>query len=224
MPAKVQIPGPDRAGREAILRIHTKRMHEAGRIEPPPSDKTSSYTTAAVADSTNHGDGHDALVSSLAAATGGFTGADLAGLVRAAASYALERAVSGGSGGTAGCRVTAEDFDRGLSDVTRSKYSAERSVEGETGAGAGPGAEMVPTSTTAPNSKTARIEAVVAGDISNGVRKETVGGQNGAAKSTLAAAAAVAAARSEDDIGGSLSVTVRGVYRTLLDIVDKAKA
>ncbi|CBJ33219.1 AAA ATpase [Ectocarpus siliculosus] len=191
---QVHIPGPDQSGREAILRIHTQRMHQAGRIDaPPPPDAEK-----------KSGDGYSALVSSLAAATGGFTGAELAGLVRAAASYALERAVGGGGGSeatAAGCRVTAEDFGRGLADVTRSKSSAHASAPGGAArrkvAGASPAAA-------------ARLERE--GENTIGAAAVVAAAEGGASepKATAAAAtsvsaAAVAAARSEGEIGGSLS-------------------
>ncbi|CAM9883909.1 unnamed protein product, partial [Discosporangium mesarthrocarpum] len=75
---------------------------------------------------------YDRLLSTLAGLCMGLTGAELAGLVRSAASYALERSVSGvgadiGAGGGAGagagisgvseCVVGPEDLSRGLADV-----------------------------------------------------------------------------------------------------------
>lgn len=206
------IPGPDLAGRETILRIHTQRMHEAGRIEtPPPDAATSPSTPATAADDTA---GYDALVSSLASVTDGFTGAELAGLVRAAASYALERAVGAAAEGSNGgnvaaeCRVTAEDFGRGLSDVLRSKpSSAERPA---------PRREM-----GTPSARTVDWEGVadgaappVEGEQGWGaglpeVASDASGPAAHAAKSTAAAAAAVTAARLESDIEGSLSQQVR---------------
>ena len=59
------IPLPDASGREQILAIHLRRAREAGLVS---------------------GDVDDA---SLAARTGGFSGADLAGLVRSGTSFAL---------------------------------------------------------------------------------------------------------------------------------------
>lgn len=96
-------------------------MNEAGRIE-----------TSAADDTTGRGTGYDGLISSLAAVTDGFTGAELAGLVRAAASYALERAVIGGDRASAAakCKVTVEDFGRGLADVNGSKISVDGPVKG----------------------------------------------------------------------------------------------
>lgn len=181
-------------------------MHAAERIDTPPPDQKSPVLPPARGANANggdsgggHGDGYEALVSSLAAVTDGFTGAELAGLVRAAASYALERAVSGGGvwgNGARECRVTVEDFGRGLADVSRSKSSGGRATK-ETEA-------LV----TAP----AAVEG--GGEkMTDGALVEAEGGEvnrlGAVAQSTAAAAAAVAAARLEDDVGGSLSPEVR---------------
>lgn len=194
---QVHIPGPDQSGREAILRIHTQRMHQAGRIDaPPPADVES-----------KSGDGYSALVSSLAAATDGFTGAELAGLVRAAASYALERAVGGGGGSeaaAAGCRVTAEDFGRGLADVTRSKSSADVSAPG--GAARRKAAGAWPPAAARPEREGGNTIGAAVGAAAEGGAREP---DATAAAATSVSAAAVAAARSEGEIGGSLSPEVR---------------
>ncbi|CAN0080813.1 unnamed protein product, partial [Laminaria digitata] len=216
---QVQIPGPDRTGRDAILRIHTQRMHQAGRIETPPPDATTP-ASASPASGGGGGSGYDALVSSLAAVTDGFTGAELAGLVRAAASYALERAVGGSGGGGGGgdntsgtgsgsgivadCRVTAEDFGRGLADVARSKsptaaaeLTPSRAEEGGmseegVGAGAGVGVEA-----------RAGASSDDGGVDGGGVGRVGAGGKSKPA--AAAVAASVAAARLDSDVGGSLS-------------------
>lgn len=220
---QVHIPGPDEAGREAILRIHTQRMHEAGRIDTPPPD--ASKNAGAGADS---GDGYDSLVSSLAAVTDGFTGAELAGLVRAAASYALERAVGGGAGAgeAAGCRVTAEDFGRGLADVTRSKSSAGSPMSGgatrnvTTAAAAAAAAAAMEGETQA----AAKVDVSFGGSAAaaaagEGPREE--GGKEGESRpqkkapftvtKPSVAAATVEAARAEGSVGGKLSAQVRVV-------------
>lgn len=203
---QVQIPGPDLAGREAILRIHTRRMYEAERIDIPPPDQKSPASPPAHAANANGGNdnGYDSLVSSLAAVTDGFTGAELAGLVRAAASYALERAVSGGGGdggsGARGCRVTAEDFGQGLADVSRSKSSGERPSTGT---------EEVLAAAAAPAVVDGGREKAVGGAVGDADGGGVGRPRAAVAKSTAAAVAAVAAARLEDDIGGSLSPQVR---------------
>ena len=71
----VQLHLPDAEGRQRILAIHSKRLRERGCLDAEAS--------AAIASG------------ALAAATHGFSGADLAGLVRSASSYALERYMEG---------------------------------------------------------------------------------------------------------------------------------
>eukprot|EP00957_Ditylum_brightwellii_P075998 5776981-Ditylum_brightwellii.AAC.1 len=91
---------PDRSGRRDILRIHTRQMREAGAI----SDESLSLIESL-------GDG------GLAANTEHFTGAELAGLVRSAASFALARAVEneGGLNEEIGM-VTKADLERALGE------------------------------------------------------------------------------------------------------------
>ena len=55
----------------------------------------------------------------MAEATGGFSGAALAAVVRAAVARALDRAVS--INNTGSCRVTAGDFDEAVADVRASQ-------------------------------------------------------------------------------------------------------
>ena len=69
---QMEIGLPDREGRQQILQIHTKSMRENGLLD---------------AASVDMGD--------LAAATDSFTGAELEGLVKSAASHAVERSFTG---------------------------------------------------------------------------------------------------------------------------------
>lgn len=189
-------------------------MHEAGRIDTPPPD-ANRKSGGGVIDA----DGYDSLVSSLAAVTDGFSGAELAGLVRAAASYALERAVGGGAGASeaAGCRVTAEDFGRGLADVTRSKSSAGTAAGGRAANGT-----AVAATTAVEERQTAAVDDVSsdgsAAAAAEGPRED---GEKAAASrqqkapftvtKPSVAAATVAAARAEGAVGGNLSAQVKGV-------------
>lgn len=203
---QVQIPGPDQAGREAILRIHTQRMYQANRIDipssPPDTKPPSTASPSSDSDGRSRQDGYDSLVAALAATTNGFTGAELAGLVRAAASYALERAVSGGvdeGGGNSNaleCRVTAIDFDRGLADVTRSKLTAARPLTVT-------GAESLDTQPSVLAEEGVREEGGVS------VADEWAKLREAKARSSSAApAASVAAVRAASELGGSLSSQV----------------
>jgi SpoVK/Ycf46/Vps4 family AAA+-type ATPase len=62
----------------------------------------------------------------MAAQTEGFSGAELAGIVRAAAAYALDRASQRGFSNAAAAKVTLDDFDRGLRDVAPSTAVARQ--------------------------------------------------------------------------------------------------
>lgn len=220
----MHIPGPDEAGREAILRIHTQRMHEAGRIDTPPPDANKNGGGGGGDGGDGAGaDGYDSLVSSLAAVTDGFTGAELAGLVRAAASYALERAVgSAGESEAAGCRVTAEDFGRGLADVTRSKSSAGKSASGGAGdeaAAAAAAAAAAMEEEEEGRASTDDVSSVGSAAAAGGGPRES--GEKeaasprqvtpGAVSKPSVSAYTVEAARAEGGIGGKLSAQVRGV-------------
>jgi len=70
---QVRVPRPDRAGRQQILNIHTARLRERRCLDP--------RAAAALASG------------ALARVTPGFSGAELAGLMRSATSFALERYV-----------------------------------------------------------------------------------------------------------------------------------
>lgn len=192
-------------------------MNEAGRIQTPPPDAQTPPSNADVATTaTDEAAGYDSLLSSLASVTEGFTGAELAGLVRAAASYALERAVGGGSDNgavAAECRVTAEDFGRGLADVLRSKPSSDQpkgssTVEATTAKVLEWKARVGGAESTVEEGGEEGREARLDGSADDGSRGVAASaGDPG--RSTRAAAAAVAATRSESDIGGSLSQKVK---------------
>ena len=70
---QVEVQRPDAQGREQILAIHTERLRERRCLDERASAALSSGALASV--------------------TAGFSGADLAGLVRSATSFALERYV-----------------------------------------------------------------------------------------------------------------------------------
>ena len=67
---------PDAGGRRDIFRIHTRQMREAGGLSKPAEDMIENLSD-----------------SGLAAQSEKFTGAEIAGLVRSAASFALARSV-----------------------------------------------------------------------------------------------------------------------------------
>lgn len=222
----MKIPRPNLEGREKILGIHTRRMFEARRITTPALDLASSGEVVADADA------YECLISSLASITEGFTGAELAGLVRAGASYALERAVTalGGSDRDGGvksadsmtegkgwgapeCRVGTEDFGRGLADALRSKPPAEWTTSTFGGTSAG---DDTPS---ARGDLAARIRAEASAALGEDIGPpdgrrapksvEAPGSRISAPGSQASPAAAVEALRSEMDIGGGLSAKVR---------------
>ena len=67
----VLVPQPDAAGRQRIAAIHSKHVRERGCLEPRAAAALASGAFAAV--------------------TEGFSGADIAGLLRSSTSFALER-------------------------------------------------------------------------------------------------------------------------------------
>ena len=94
---------PDAAGRRAIARIHTRQMRENGAL--------AADAAALVEDGGSAG---------LAARTELFSGAELAGLVRAAASFALQRPEK---------TVTEADLDRALREVRPAAATAGAALE-----------------------------------------------------------------------------------------------
>ncbi|KAG8469348.1 hypothetical protein KFE25_007866 [Diacronema lutheri] len=111
---------PDGAGRRDILRIHTRAMRQNGALAPD---------ACALIDGA---DGTDGAERNLAARTEHFSGAELAGLVRSAASFALARASLAAASRAEGAAVLAgapsleaesvavraADFERALAEVT----------------------------------------------------------------------------------------------------------
>lgn len=103
--------------RVSILRVHMREMHAAGRLLVRDAPEG---TVAARRD----GESlplYDELLESMAESCDGFSGASLAGVVRAAASHALERVVetAGRNGGEAiqDCVVTTEDLEAAIEDI-----------------------------------------------------------------------------------------------------------
>ena len=89
-----------RAGRRDILRIHTRRMKEENALSQDAIDT--------IEDLSDNGMG---------ARTDYFTGAELAGLVRSAASFALAKAVESGFDENNDGMVSAEDLELALKEV-----------------------------------------------------------------------------------------------------------
>lgn len=132
---QVKIPLPDRAGRREILQIHFDALRRRGRLSQPLCE--------AIDGSLSNGEERDGKLNmsflrrgrsqlslsfgkqnmyDLAAdqLTGGFSGADIAGLVRCAGSIALARAREQEDGGIENLLITVQDVVEALAEVKRS--------------------------------------------------------------------------------------------------------
>ena len=131
---QLQVTLPDMLGRRDILRIHTRAMRQNGALAPDAAAWIEEGVQCA-ADGVCAVDEADEASLGLAACTKSFSGAELAGLVRSAASFALGRssaaaaaaaaAVAGGgasgassSGEGEDVQVTRADFELALREVT----------------------------------------------------------------------------------------------------------
>lgn len=127
---QIEVPPPKtKLQRKSILDVHMNRMHEAGRLQvrDAPKDGCISPQLAEQASMS-----YDELLEDLAQACEGFSGASLAAIPRAAASRALERAVTqysvdlnenrGKQDAIAmlDCVVQVEDLECAVRDVRRS--------------------------------------------------------------------------------------------------------
>ncbi|KAL3803754.1 hypothetical protein ACHAW5_004605 [Stephanodiscus triporus] len=91
---------PDKRGRRDILAIHTRSMREKNALSEDAIDLLDDLSDRGMGARTEH-----------------FSGAELAGLVRSAASFALARAVETGLGAGADGMVAAADLERALKEV-----------------------------------------------------------------------------------------------------------
>jgi SpoVK/Ycf46/Vps4 family AAA+-type ATPase len=126
---QIEIPPPTtNEQRVSILKVHTKRMYAAGRLQvndPPPGTPAGRQI-----EKLEHSmpPTYEELLMKVASLSDGFSGAAIAGVARAAASRALERAVGQfleGSDGSENvnmmdCLVTPKDFYAAVSDVRES--------------------------------------------------------------------------------------------------------
>ena len=126
---QVEIPLPDTEGRREILKIHFEGLRRKGRLSRPlcrSIDGVKSLQSASDISlksnmksfisrrlSLKSRKFHDLAAESL---TGGFSGADLAGLVRCAGSIALSRTRLQGSG-LDSLIITLEDVEEALKEV-----------------------------------------------------------------------------------------------------------
>jgi len=99
---QLRIELPDRAGRRDILRIHTRRMREENALHKDAIDILEDLSDEGMGARTEH-----------------FSGAELAGLARSAASFALARTVESGFGedDESSGMVMVEDLEQALKEV-----------------------------------------------------------------------------------------------------------
>lgn len=122
---QIEVPPPKTVEqRISIFQVHTRHMHKAGRllVRDAPSGSAASQMANRKADLPTH----DELLLRLAGECDGFSGASIAGVCRAAASHALERAVEEFSQASGlepnrslldECVVDEGDFDAAIADV-----------------------------------------------------------------------------------------------------------
>ena len=101
---QIEIGLPDEEGRREIFEIHTRLMRESHMLST------------------------DVSLSDLAANTTRFSGAEIAGVVRAAASYSLERSQLGNTLGDQAVLVTAHDFQMAILTINPAYTHSETHV------------------------------------------------------------------------------------------------
>jgi ATP-dependent 26S proteasome regulatory subunit len=139
---QIEVPPPKTIEqRISILRVHTEHMYEAGRLliqDAPLGSAAASLISKMNTTSRMQLPTYTDLLLKLAEETEGFSGASLAAVARAAASHALERAVSayvqvnGNCSLLQECIVTLEDFEDAKKDfenLDESDYETVASSE-----------------------------------------------------------------------------------------------
>jgi vesicle-fusing ATPase len=130
---QIEVPKPRTvAQRIAILKVHTQSMVNNGRVLVKDAPYGSVAWNRLQRRSAGEDDGvptYDELLDIIAIETDGMSGASLAGVARAAASRALERAVNDFAGhvnrsSISDCLVTKEDFEKAIEDVFESAKSS----------------------------------------------------------------------------------------------------
>jgi SpoVK/Ycf46/Vps4 family AAA+-type ATPase len=136
---QIEVPKPKTvAQRVSILKVHTSLMFKSGRlyVRDAPSGTTASKRCMKNLD--NQIMSYAELLNKIAVTCDGMSGASLAGVCRAAASRALERAVFDFAGhigerneeeadgySIEDCLVTEQDFDAAIEDVLESSKSGD---------------------------------------------------------------------------------------------------
>lgn len=132
---QIEVPPPNTLEqRISILKVHTDHMYKSGRLlvcdVPPRTAGNVQLERLEVRGEADHIPSYGGLLEQLAIQTSGMTGASLAGVARAAASRALERAVfSSEYGNINECVVTISDFENAINDVNSSAGRADVNPE-----------------------------------------------------------------------------------------------
>eukprot|EP00594_Rhizosolenia_setigera_P018666 CAMPEP_0178960020 /NCGR_PEP_ID=MMETSP0789-20121207/12686_1 /TAXON_ID=3005 /ORGANISM="Rhizosolenia setigera, Strain CCMP 1694" /LENGTH=683 /DNA_ID=CAMNT_0020643231 /DNA_START=66 /DNA_END=2117 /DNA_ORIENTATION=+ len=149
---QIEVPPPRTlAQRESIFKVHLKTMYEAGRlsVNDAPNEGSAAAKTFQAMDYSEQSTilSYDELVRHLSEKCDGMSGASIAGVCRAAASRALERAVCDFAGcevdtvngasnvngsSIADCLVTKDDFELAIEDVFESSRGGDFSEDEET--------------------------------------------------------------------------------------------
>jgi len=137
---QIEVPKPKTVGaRISILNVHMNSMFKAGRLFV--SDAPAGTVAAKRLEKGNSEvpPSYDELLNFIAVKCDGFSGASLAGVARAAASHALERAVCDFSGHLADgdaegysisdCLVTKSDIEEAIEDVLESSSAGDGGEE-----------------------------------------------------------------------------------------------
>ena len=134
---QIEVPPPRTVEqRISILKVHTRDMQKAGRLlvrNAPEGSASARMSTTALPS-------YDELLQTLAEETGGFSGASLAAMCRAAASHALERSVEeftqrnkDGNSLLTNCVVTVDDFVEAKNDFENLDASDYHDTDDEKG-------------------------------------------------------------------------------------------
>jgi len=143
---QIEIPFPDREERREILQIHFGTLRRHGRLSRPLCHAIDGNLHSGGPDGINDDNDNQRLFSrwgrrnkmgtwssirDLAADrwTGGYSGADLAGLVRNAGSIALARARNQGDGGVEGLLITLDDVAKALDEKEPSFAASHQASE-----------------------------------------------------------------------------------------------
>jgi transitional endoplasmic reticulum ATPase len=135
---QIEVPPPKTIEqRVSILRVHTRHMQDTGRLLVRDAPIGTAAAVLADADLPSYSD----LLQSLGEETHGYSGASLAGVARAAASHALERAIEDdgrtfveGHSLLTSCVVTVDDFQKAMDDFKNlddTDFAVEDSVIGD---------------------------------------------------------------------------------------------